>query len=818
MLSTFLLAAALFNPAAANETGRLYLSGRGADDAVPWAFRLSEGRGSEKGWTQIAVPGCWEALGFGTPQYGNPLRDGRQKVTAEVGTYRKDFSVPSDWRGRAVDLVFEGVMTDTRVKVNGKSAGALHQGGFFRFRYDISELLDYDGVNQLEVEVAKESADASVNRAERRGDYWTFGGIFRPVFLESHPRLHITDVLVDARADGTLTAKLLVSDGSTRLVTRKRENPRLWTAETPNLYDEAFELVDEAGRVLHRVVKRIGYRTIEARPGEGLFINGTRVDVRGVCRHAFRPATGRTLSPRLCREDVALIKSLNMNAVRLSHYPTDPDFLDLCDELGLYVECEFPGWQAKYDTGVGEGLVKSFVLRDQFHPSVIWWSNGNEGGFNFELDHLYGELDLQRRPLLHPWSDFGGFDTKHYPDYAEVARRLAKGKSLFMPTEIQHGLWDGGHAAGLRPIWDLIRTSPNGVGCFLWSLADEGLLVDGHPDCQGRDAPDGIVGPNHEREGSYDAIREIWSPVQVAFTGSELVVSNRYAFTDLSACALDIQPTPGTLRRLQPALAPGQVLRLSVAEQLTAATEALAVTARDPSGRELFTWRWPLKKGAGFVHGPAKAPPAVPVPQAIAWQVTAKRNSWGGEAHWGVRPVDVDLSYWFVTNADQSVTVRWQLATTNAVEALGVDFPLASKGIAHKRFRGKGPYRVWRNRLDGPQWGVWDVDWNMAQPNVRWTFPEFQGWFADVDQAVLTGEDGRTVQFATEAPYTGFLTPQDGPGGYLFTYPKLGLTFMSVIPAVPCKFFNAARTCPAGRPVRVPGPVTGQATFYAWEL
>jgi len=156
-----------------------YLSGRGSDQTVNWEFYCTGGMNSGK-WTTIAVPSCWELQGFGKYDYGLAKDDVRGK---EEGMYKYSFSVPSSWKNKIVKIVFEGVMTDADVKINGKSAGPIHQGAFYEFKYDISSLLSYSGKNELEVKVSKHSANESVNSAERKADYWIFGGIFRPVFL-----------------------------------------------------------------------------------------------------------------------------------------------------------------------------------------------------------------------------------------------------------------------------------------------------------------------------------------------------------------------------------------------------------------------------------------------------------------------------------------------------------------------------------------------------------------------------------------------------------------------------------------------------------
>ena len=173
------------------ETHRQYLSGTGCDDMVQWDFFCTDGLNSGK-WTKIGVPSCWELQGFGTFQYGMKFY-GKEKpegIANEEGKYKYEFSLPQEWEGRQILLVFEASMTDTYVEINGRKAGSKHQGGFYRFQYDVSDRVFFGKKkNRIEVTVSKESENVQVNMAERRADYWNFGGIIRPVFIISKPAL-----------------------------------------------------------------------------------------------------------------------------------------------------------------------------------------------------------------------------------------------------------------------------------------------------------------------------------------------------------------------------------------------------------------------------------------------------------------------------------------------------------------------------------------------------------------------------------------------------------------------------------------------------
>ena len=648
LLSTLALATTL---TAQNlpQTERQYLSGRGCDDMVEGDFFCTDGRNSGK-WTKIGVPSCWELQGFGTYQYGitfygKPFPEG---VADEKGMYKYEFEVPEKFRGQQVNLVFEASMTDTEVKVNGRKVGSKHQGAFYRFSYNVTDFLKYGKKNLLEVTVAKESENASVNLAERRADYWNFGGIFRPVFLEVKPAINLRHIAIDAQMDGTFRANCysnISNDGMSicaQILDNKNKklaettvpvktggdwtslqlkvsNPALWTAETPNLYKAQFSLLDKNGKVLHYETESFGFRTIEVHESDGLYINGVRINVRGVNRHSFRPESGRTLSKAKNIEDVLLIKSMNMNAVRLSHYPADPEFLEACDSLGLYVMDELGGWHGKYDTPTGVRLIEGMIERDVNHPSIIWWSNGNEKGWNTELDGEFHKYDPQKRPVIHPQGNFSGFETMHYRSYGE-SQNYMRLPEIFMPTEFLHGLYDGGHGAGLYDYWEMMRKHPRCIGGFLWVLADEGVKrvdMDGFIDNQGNFGADGIVGPHHEKEGSYYTIKQLWSPIQIMNTSidrqfdGKFSVENRYDYLNLNTCrflwkqvkfpqATDASNTAAQV------LKEGEVQGSDVAAHsagvldiktnILANTDALYLTAIDKYGHELWRWTFPVDK------------------------------------------------------------------------------------------------------------------------------------------------------------------------------------------------------------------------------
>ena len=646
---------------AAPETSKqiIYLSGKGAYDTKTWEFFCTGGRNSGY-WTKIEVPSCWEQQGFGNYEYGrNSYSFGpKYKYADEKGIYRLSFAVPSEWKGKVVNIVFDGSMTDTEVKINGKSAGEIHQGAFYRFRYDITDKLIWGSSNQIEVTVSKLSADESVNRAERYGDYWNFGGIFRPVFLEILPAGHIERTAINARADGSFamdvfpknisgqcTFNTQIIDSKGQVVSKamsvlkpgdslitincKLDNPLLWTSETPYLYTVKYSITS-GKKTLYEGSEKFGFRTIQVRHGDGIYINGVKIKMKGINRHCFWPETGRTLNYDMCLKDALLIKEMNMNAVRCSHYPPDVDFLDICDSLGLYVLDEIAGWQRWYDTPVGKKIVKETVLRDVNHPSVIFWDNGNEGGTNKELDKEFLIYDPSKRDVIHahhrPGNDFNGIDCNHYETYASI-QNILKDSLIYMTTEFLHCQDDGGGGAGLYDYWELMWSSPKSAGGFLWALVDEGLSrtdMNGYIDTDGVNAPDGVMGPHREKEGSFFAIREIFSPVHITmeklsaeFAGT-IPVENRYHFTNLSKCTFKYslvnfnKPSgwlPGYSKIVEnsvpsPDIRPGGKgeLRLSLPAEWKD-YDAIVLSAYDPSGSEIFNRTWQIKGNYKIVSG-----------------------------------------------------------------------------------------------------------------------------------------------------------------------------------------------------------------------
>jgi hypothetical protein len=889
-----------------------YLSGTDKDHTVLWDFYCTGGRLSGK-WTKIPVPSNWELQGFGSYNYGHD-----KNKADEQGLYKHEFTA-GKWQDKKVFIVFEGSMTDTHVKINGIDAGPVHQGGFYRFKYDITNYIKQDSKNLLEVRVDKMSANLSVNQAERKSDFWVFGGIFRPVYLEILPETNIDRTAINARADGslqidvfkeklkagqrveaqvkTLSGKNLgkpfsVSDRNNKgyyKLSAQFDKPLLWNAEFPNLYQVAVS-IKEKNSTVHQVTQKFGFRTVELRKNDGLYVNGAKVVLKGTNRHSFWPETGRTLSYQLNLADVKLMKEMNNNAVRMSHYPPDQNFLDICDSLGLYVLDELTGWQAKYDTQVGRKLVKELVVRDVNHPSIIFWDNGNEGGWNTDLDNDYRLYDPQDRQVLHPWEKFNGTDTHHYPDYNAILKAVKDGKEVFFPTEFMHGLYDGGAGAGLQDFWEQMVKHPHGAGGFIWSFVDEAVIRTDKGntyDGDGNHAPDGILGPHREKEASFYTIKEIWSPIYLdtssvvnVFSG-KVNIENRYSFTKLSECSFEWQliqfPGPES-KNISPTakekghpkaleLLPGQRGVLDLGLPLDwRKNDALYLTAYGPDHRELFTWSWAInpKTDLKRIYGNMSSEEKVNTnDNSEQLLVTCgdisyhfdKKTGYLKEVQKGnnvislsggpvLAGVETDLSAFKFYKEDNKIiveaayqgigklNVKWTIAP-NAPARLdytyvqsgdsdytGITFNYPEEKMTAVKWLGRGPYRVWKNRLKGQKYSVWNKNYNDTFTGETWNYPEFKGYHQEVKWVVFNNKESSFTVFTDqENMFLQLFHPAKSASGLKNNnveppFPKGDIGFLNSISPIGTKFHSAASMGPQGQKNKNTGnPVSATLWF-----
>lgn len=922
------ICSALNMQAQAPHPERIYLSGTGTDYTRTWEFYCSKGQNSGK-WKSIEVPSCWELQGFGEYTYGRYYTIKGAKPSDETGIYRYRFLTPDCGKNDRIKLFFDGVMTDAEVRVNGNPAGQIHQGAFYRFSYDITSLLKAEGENLFEVKVAKQSANKSVNAAERRADWWLYGGIYRPVWLEVVPDVSMEHFILDARADGSLRASVrmagnaeghvlavsirglkdgkplrtlqgkeqvscpLATSGRETEFTCKWSDVKVWNIEAPELYVARLELKDRSGNVIQVREERIGFRTIEFFPQDGIYLNGTRLIVKGINRHSFSVDGGRTTSAAMSRQDALLIKEMNMNAVR-SHYPPDEHFLDMCDSLGLVYIDELSGWHGRYDTETGARLIREMVERDVNHPSVILWSNGNEGGWNTDNDSLFCKYDkFQRRHVIHPWADFDGLDTHHYPAYLTGVARFTNGYKVFMPTEFMHAMYDQGGGAGLRDFWDRWMTNPMFAGGFIWVFCDEAPKRSdrgGVLDSDGSNAPDGVVGPRREKEGSFYAIRSQWSPVQIKpllitehFDGS-FFVSNEYIYTNLKDCRMTYEvlscdiPMQGAVSRILargevtlPALSPGETgkARFSLPASF-AEGDVLKLEAFDRDGHRICDWSFPIRlanpyfqrhlaqvatglsgntvsarnNGKEIVLKSEKVSVTFDAATGMILRVLSGNTEiplTNGPVAVGMKMLYQPASSYVRQDSEEAVfcarykggadSIVWRLTSQGLlymdavllnrasggggfddafmdteVYNLGLTFSYPERICKGMKWLGRGPYRVWKNRIPGTNYGIWHKDYNNTVTGESYdnlVYPEFKGYHANMYWATFESDTAPfTVYSRTDGIFYRVFTPEEPKGSAKRTMPEFpegDISFLLDIPAI-CSFKPIEQQGPNSQP------------------
>ncbi len=494
------------------------------------------------GWKAIPVPSNWQRHGYGQAIYLNiryPYPVDPPHIPHDwnpVGSYRRSFSVPPSWGGREVFLHFDGVKSAFYVWVNGEMVG-YSQDSMTPAEFNVTDYLQ-PGENTVAVEVYRWS-DGSYLEDQ---DMWRLSGIYRGVYLFATPEVHIRDFFVrstlDERCENGVLAirpKLAVyGDVSTRdwtvqaqvydekkqavlaeplsidvrrilnesypqrdnvpfaLLAATIPNVKTWSAETPNLYTLVLTLHDRSGNVVEAESCRIGFRRVEIRDGQ-LMVNGISVKLFGVNRHEHDPDHGRAIPVSRMIQDIKLLKQNNINAVRTSHYPDNPIWYDLCDEYGLYLIDE-----ANLEThGVG-GLLSNIpawhgafverairmVERDKNHPSVIFWSLGNESGCG--PNHAAMAAWIHDYDPTRPVHYEGAVGTPKDPYYVDVISRMyarihqivgiATSRTDDRPMvlcEYAHAM--GNSVGNLKEYWNAIRSHARLIGGFIWDWADQGL-------------------------------------------------------------------------------------------------------------------------------------------------------------------------------------------------------------------------------------------------------------------------------------------------------------------------------------------------------
>lgn len=485
-------------------------------------------------WDKIMVPGSWQMQNYGIPIYANmpyPFEKDKPRVTTEpkdkswfiydhrnpVGSYVTNIEVSAEMMKQNLILHFGGVKSAMYVWVNGQKVG-YSQNSMGPAEFDITKYL-HIGSNKLAVEVYRWS-DGSYLEDQ---DMWRFSGIFRSVQLWVRPLAHISDYFVTAdlskdyksatvnavidlcntgkKAATGLNAVIningeritkpvkTIAKGDTTKVTLALtvENPRLWSAEKPNLYPYSIELVDKAGNIVEHFDYHLGFKRVET-VGEVFKINGKNVKMRGTNRHDHHPRTGRYVDNETLELDVKLMKQGNLNALRCSHYPDMPYLYEVCDRYGIYVMDEAnqethayglynkemgddPDWtKAHVDRAV------ALVERDKNHPSVTIWSMGNEGGAgrNFEaMIKAAAAIDTTRLIFSDTDQRFNKIYDFSYPSPAQLKEQAEKSTDRAMfSREYAHAM--GNSMGNFQEYWDVIYADSSAMGGYIWDWVDQG--------------------------------------------------------------------------------------------------------------------------------------------------------------------------------------------------------------------------------------------------------------------------------------------------------------------------------------------------------
>ncbi len=569
-------------------------------------------------WDEIAVPGNWQRQGYGFPIYvdaGLPFRTSSDPPLIPhdenpVGSYRHTFDMPAAWDGRRTFLHFAGMSSAMYVWVNGREVGYA-EGSKVPVEFDVTEFIT-PGENQLAAEVYRWSDGSYLEDV----DFWRMSGIDRNVYIFSTPQVAIRDFFIDAgldddyvtgrlRVDVTLTnytaaasgprtveVELFDPDGrpvqdtplSQQLeavapgdvnltFTAAIDAPARWTAETPNLYTVLLTLLDGENRTEY-IARPTGFRRVEMSGGQ-LLVNGQPVLLKGVNRHEHDPDTGRVVSEATMLEDIRLMKQFNINAVRTSHYPNDPRWYELTDRYGLYVVDEAfieahgvgfdpdvtlgndPAWRAAHLDRTAR-----MVERDKNHPSVIIWSLGNESGdgVNFEATYAWVKERDPSRPVQYEMADTRAHTDIFAPMYVrihtlEAWAAVLRDRPLIL-CEYAHAM--GNSVGNLQDYWDVIYSSEQLQGGFIWDWVDQGLRAatpggeeywayggdfepEGVPN-GGNFSINGLVDPDRAPHPSLWEVKKVYQNVTVTpvdLAEGRVIVGNRFFFRDLDGVALE---------------------------------------------------------------------------------------------------------------------------------------------------------------------------------------------------------------------------------------------------------------------------------------
>ena len=596
-------------------------------DARPTDFYRTDY--NDKGWGQMKVPGVWEMNGYGDPIYVNvgyawrsQYKNNPPYVPIEnnhVGSYRKEIIIPAEWSGKEIFAHFGSVTSNMYLWVNGKYVG-YSEDSKLEAEFNLTKYLK-PGKNLIAFQVFR-WCDGTYLEDQ---DFFRYSGVGRNCYLYSRNKKYIQDIRVTPDLDsnytnGTLNVALNLNGSGTvelnltdpagksvataqvngngqKSVVMDVSNPEKWTAETPNLYTLTATLKN-GSNTLEVIPVKVGFRKIELKGGQ-ILVNGQPVLFKGADRHEMDPDGGYVVSRERMLQDILRMKQLNINAVRTCHYPDDNLWYDLCDQYGIYVVAE-----ANIEShGMGYGketLAKNpsykkahmernqrNVQRGYNHPSIIFWSLGNEAGYgpNFEQCYTWIKNEDKTRAVQYEQAGTNEFTDIFCPMYYDydACKKYSEGNidKPLIQCEYAHAM--GNSQGGFKEYWDLIRKYPKYQGGFIWDFVDQsnhwknkdGIDIYGYGgDFNKYDASDnnfndnGLISPDrrpnpHAHEVGY-FYQSIWTTPGDLSKG-EIKVYNENFFRDLSAYYMEWQ-----------LLANGEVMQTGVVQDLNVAPQQTA--------------------------------------------------------------------------------------------------------------------------------------------------------------------------------------------------------------------------------------------------
>ena len=560
-------------------------------------------------WVKFPVPGLFEMNGYGDKIYTNvtypwnnehpvnpPYIGERENY---VGSYRQDFRIPSDWKGKRIYMHVGSATSNLTLWINGQYVG-YSEDSKVAAEFDITDYVNCGASNLFAMQIMR-WCDASYIEDQ---DFWRFTGIARQVYLYARPEAHVEDMRIVTDLDGKyvdatleFSAALTGADGKTVSVSLQdagREiasgkmtvadgraeisipvkNPSKWTAETPYLYNLVVTLSEADGKILEVIPQKVGFRKVEIRDRQ-LLVNGQPILIKGADRHEMSAKGGYIMTLDEMIEDIRIMKQMNINAVRTSHYPDDPRWYDLCDEYGIYLvaEANLEGHgmmygpsplarNADYELAHLERN-QANVITFKNHPSIIVWSMGNEDGDgqNFVTCYKWIKEYDKTRPVQYEGAtgspDHCDIHCPMYADYGAMERH-EKGNDPRPMIECEYAHAMGNSEGGFKEYWDIIRANRSVQGGFIWDFVDQavyGKNADGkdiflyggdegrYPtsdqnfNCNGLIAPDRRWNP-HAYEVQY-FYQNIWvTPVDLRKGIFE--VYNENFFKDLSEYSMEV--------------------------------------------------------------------------------------------------------------------------------------------------------------------------------------------------------------------------------------------------------------------------------------